>query len=254
MLRAVSESDLEVIGDLREQSRNLSEATTQLRQALNAKRQLADAKQREQITLTNSRAKKQGIVETIREDEKKQEEMNRKYREDIENAQAEKNRFIREHERTRVRVAPSLDGYDFTRYKGKLPWPVTGTVVSTFGREVDSQTKTITENRGIEIETRQNEPVLSVGRGEIVITRYLRGYGNFVMVFHPPNYYSIYGHLADILVTPGQVVDQGEVIGIAGNTGLILETTPRLVLEILREEEPENPLSWLVGDDRRAQR
>ncbi len=254
MFRAVTEADLMVLDDLEKQSRELRDSMTQLSQSLEAKRRLGDAKQREQVTLSSSRAKQQEILNSLLKDERQQEDLNRKYRDDIEEAQAEKNRFIREHEQSKTPAPVSLKGYDLSKLRGKLPWPVKGEVVSTFGRQVDARTKTVTENRGIEIETGIDEPVLAIGRGQVVITRYLRGYGNFVMLYHPPDYYSIYGHLADILVAPGQVVGEGDIVGIAGNTGLILDSAPRLVFEILIGEKPDNPLSWLAQNGQRVQR
>ena len=254
MFRAVTEADLTIMDDLEKQSRELRDSMTQLSQSLEAKRRLGEAKRREQVTLSSSRAKQQEILNSLRTDERQQEDLNRKYQDDIEEAQAEKNRFIREHEQSGTPAPVSLKGYDLSKLRGKLPWPVKGKVVSTFGKQVDARTKTVTENRGIEIETGIDEPVLAIGRGQVVITRYLRGYGNFVMLYHPPDYYSIYGHLSDILVAPGQVVGEGEIIGIAGNTGLILESTPRLVFEILTGEKPDNPLSWLARSGQQVQR
>ena len=254
MFRAVTDADLAVMSDLERQSRELRDSMTQLSQALDQKQRLSEAKRREQVTLAGSRAKQQQIISELRQDERQQETLNDRYRNDIEQAQAEKNRFIREHEKSKTAAPVSLKGYDLAKFKGKLPWPVKGKVVSTFGRQVDALTKTITENRGIEIETASGEPVVAIGPGQVVITRYLRGYGNFVMIYHPPNYYSIYGHLSDILAVPGQVLSQGDIIGIAGNTGLILDSSPRLVFELLIGEEPANPTAWLSGSPQRAGR
>ena len=254
MLRTVAESDLAVMDELRSKTVELKESTEELRLALEAKRKLAAAKQTEQVTLENSRKKQQAVIAEVKEDEAELEALNAQTRQSLEESQAEVDRYLLERDRANIPVAASLRDYDFTAYKGKLPWPVAGTVVSNFGRQVDPRTKTVTTNRGIEIKTAESEPVLSVGRGEVVMTQYMRGYGNLVIIKHPPDYYSIYGHLSDILVSPGVIVADGDVIGIAGNTGMIDESAPRLVLEILKVDTPENPTSWLTKDTRQVRK
>ena len=72
------------------------------------------------------------------------------------------------------------------------------------------------------------------------------------MVFHPPDYYTIYGHLSDILVNRGDIVMAGTVVGLAGSTGRLDDSVSCLLLEILKGEAPQNPLSWLRPDHRRA--
>jgi murein hydrolase activator len=253
MFHKVAVADIEVLNNLRIQTSTLDESMDKLRKSLDAKRQLSSAKQKEQVNLANSRVKKQSLLNEIKQDEAQQAALNKKHSDDLANARSQYEKVIRDREKKKTPVAASLKNYNFTTLKGKLPWPVNGRVVSTFGRQVDPRTKTITTNRGIEIETKMGEPVLSIGRGEVIMTQYLRGYGNFVMINHPPGYYSIYGHLSDILVTQKQIVHEGEIIGTAGTTGMIVESAPRLVLEILREETPENPLSWLQSDSRRVE-
>ena len=82
-------------------------------------------------------------------------------------------------------------------------------------------------------------------------------YGNFVLMSHPstPNdYYSLYGHLSDILVNKGDIVLAGVPVGLAGSTGMIDNSSSRLVLEILKGEAPVNPLDWLNRSNQRASR
>jgi murein DD-endopeptidase MepM/ murein hydrolase activator NlpD len=55
-------------------------------------------------------------------------------------------------------------------------------------------------------------------------------YGFFVLLDHSGEYQSMYGHLSRILVTAGQVITEGEVIGLSGSTGR--STAPHLHFEI----------------------
>jgi murein DD-endopeptidase MepM/ murein hydrolase activator NlpD len=55
-------------------------------------------------------------------------------------------------------------------------------------------------------------------------------YGLFVLLEHPEEYQTMYGHLSRILVTEGATVASGEVIGLSGNSGR--STAPHLHFEI----------------------
>ncbi len=258
MLSVLAAADLNVVNEIREQTREIQASLNELQNALNAKATLAKAKQREKISLKNSSVKKYKILEEIRKDEKLQEASNRKYDQDYKNSQAKFDKIIREFEekkeKVKIPVSPSLEGYNFAQNRGKLPWPVNGTVVSRFGTVTDPMTKTVTKNRGIEIATNHGDPVKAIGSGEVVMTQYFRGYGNFVMISHPPDYYTIYGHLSDVLVNTNDIVLEGSVIGLAGTTGMIDNSSCRLVLEVLKGETPQNPLTWLRPNNQRAAR
>jgi murein DD-endopeptidase MepM/ murein hydrolase activator NlpD len=55
-------------------------------------------------------------------------------------------------------------------------------------------------------------------------------YGYYVLLDHPEDYQTMYGHLSRIIVTDGQAVEAGEVIGLSGNSGR--STAPHLHFEI----------------------
>jgi murein DD-endopeptidase MepM/ murein hydrolase activator NlpD len=55
-------------------------------------------------------------------------------------------------------------------------------------------------------------------------------YGFYVLLDHPEEYQTMYGHLSRIIVTDGQTVEAGEVIGLSGNSGR--STAPHLHFEI----------------------
>ena len=179
LLSKIAAADLEVINTFRQETQTISESMSRLKKALNAKSSLVQVKEREKMTLANTRDKKREILKSIKQDEKKTEKLMAEYQKDLEQAQANRTRFIRDREKQNLPVHEALKNFDFSKHKGKLPWPVGGKVVSRFGTIVDPQTKTKTSNRGVEIETRQGEPVAAVIDGEVVMTQFFRGYGNF---------------------------------------------------------------------------
>lgn len=68
-------------------------------------------------------------------------------------------------------------------------------------------------------------------------------YGFFVLLEHPEDYQTMYGHLSRILVTPGATVETGEVIGLSGNSGR--STAPHLHFEIRQRGQSLDPLTMV---------
>jgi murein DD-endopeptidase MepM/ murein hydrolase activator NlpD len=68
-------------------------------------------------------------------------------------------------------------------------------------------------------------------------------YGFYVLLEHPEEYQTMYGHLSRILVTPGAAVAAGEVIGLSGNTGR--STAPHLHFEIRQRGSSLDPLTMV---------
>jgi murein DD-endopeptidase MepM/ murein hydrolase activator NlpD len=68
-------------------------------------------------------------------------------------------------------------------------------------------------------------------------------YGLFVLLEHPDDYQSMYGHLSRILVAPEATVAPGEVIGLSGNSGR--STAPHLHFEIRQRGLSLDPMTMV---------
>jgi len=77
----------------------------------------------------------------------------------------------------------------------------------------------------------------------------LTGYGNYVVIDHGGGFLSLYGHMEKLLVTTGQVVKQGEVIGLLGSTGW--STGPHLHFEIRSNGVFVDPAPYIAAQIRR---
>ena len=130
--------------------------------------------------------------------------------------------------------------------RGKLLWPLEGAVVSTFGRQVHPQFRTVTFNNGIEISPQKNQAVVkAIHPGKVVFCDYHKGRGNVIIIDHGMSFHSIYGHCADFLVKNGDLVKTGQPIAIAGDTGSLEGIT--LYFQITSKAKPVDPLKWLRG-------
>ncbi|MDH7512785.1 MAG: peptidoglycan DD-metalloendopeptidase family protein [Clostridiales bacterium] len=132
----------------------------------------------------------------------------------------------------------------FYEKKGKLPWPISGKIITRFGLERHQQFNTITMNNGIEISPQKGSSVVSsIHPGKVVFADYFQGYGNLLIIDHGMNYYSLYGHCAEFLVNKGDLVKEGQAIAIVGDTGSLKGIS--LYLEIRFRTKPLDPLQWL---------
>ena len=152
-----------------------------------------------------------------------------------------KSRISREEKRRKTFVA-TADAKEFEALKGKLPWPVKGKIISSYGRHKHPILKTWTENLGIDILTKSNGIVKAVSRGKVRWVTWQRGMGNLILLDHG-GYYTVYGHLSEVLVTSGEEVAGGEAIGRVGDSKSLNGST--LHFEIWKGTTHYNPTTWL---------
>jgi len=129
--------------------------------------------------------------------------------------------------------------------KGRLPWPVEGRVVTTFGVEKHPQFNTSTRNNGIDIAPLKKDAVVkAVHAGKVVYADYFQGYGNLLILDHGLSYYSLYGHCSSFLAAIGDLVEAEQPLAVAGDIGSLKGVT--LYLEIRNKAKPLDPLKWLT--------
>lgn len=131
----------------------------------------------------------------------------------------------------------------FSAARGKLRWPNDGKLVSRFGRQKHPRFNEMIYRKGIEITPGHGGEVRSIFGGEVVYADWFRGYGMMIMIDHGEHYYSLYAHLANLLVGVGDQVKKDHIVGEVGRTGL--SDGPKLYFEIRHQGKPTNPISWL---------
>ncbi len=131
----------------------------------------------------------------------------------------------------------------FYKLKGKLNWPVTGKIISTFGRHQDKKFKIVAVNNGIDIKAPKGTPVKNIHDGLVVKVTYMGGFGNMVIVDHNDGYYTVYSHLDNIRVTENSFAKSGDILGTVGDSGSM--EGAKLHFEIYAKNKPSNPISWL---------
>jgi len=102
--------------------------------------------------------------------------------------------------------------------RGKLPLPIKGTVVQSFGRQRHGEFSDTLFVKGIEFSAQQGSKVSSVANGRVVLQQVLPVFGKVVIVDHGNRYYTLYGRLADTAVAVGDEVTTGAAIGTVGQS------------------------------------
>ncbi|MET0585224.1 MAG: peptidoglycan DD-metalloendopeptidase family protein [Candidatus Binatia bacterium] len=137
--------------------------------------------------------------------------------------------------------APST-GVGLEALRGKLDWPVHGPVSAPFGKYKHPEFAAEIFRKGIDIDAPIGEDIRAVEKGTIVYADQFSGYGKMVIVDHGERYYTIYGHLSEILKKSGDAVRRGEVVGRAGDSDSLAGS--KLYFEMRKDGRSLDPVPW----------
>ena len=138
---------------------------------------------------------------------------------------------------------PRPDSPGFAAQKGRLAPPAPGTVTTLFGKSVQNKFGITTFANGIDIKTAPGTEITAIHEGKVIYAKFLRGYGNLLIIDHGDQYLSLVSRAAKFFKEEGDTVSRGEVVGIMSDQeGLLGEG---LHFEIRHGTTPENPLLWV---------
>lgn len=133
---------------------------------------------------------------------------------------------------------------------GPIRWPISSAVPlgDRFGPRAAPCPGCSTFHNGTDFETGGGAPVYAVADGVVTVSEFSGSLGQHVAIDHDVNgvtFTSIYGHLKarSSEVTVGEVVTEGQVIGLTGSTGE--STGPHLDFEIDVNGIPIDSFTWL---------
>lgn len=126
---------------------------------------------------------------------------------------------------------------------GEFSWPVRGQITSPFGWRSNPMGRGGDFHPGLDIAAGTGTPISAADGGRVMIAGWVSGYGNYVAIDHGGGVSTAYGHMSRLLVSPGQDVARGQVIGLVGSTGH--STGPHVHFEVRIHGEPVNPAARL---------
>jgi len=132
---------------------------------------------------------------------------------------------------------------DFTKNKGKLPWPVkNGVVVKRFGNTRHPQLPNVTTYcSGVEIATGNNTKARAVFNGVVLNIQKIKGANNAIFIQHG-NYITVYQNIKNILVKKGDKVTTKQELGT-----VYTKSSGKTILKFLvyQNNKKMNPASWV---------
>jgi murein DD-endopeptidase MepM/ murein hydrolase activator NlpD len=121
---------------------------------------------------------------------------------------------------------------------------------SNYGYRADPFTRGAALHTGMDLRAEHGSPVRATGPGKVVTAEYSGGYGNMVEIEHASGITTRYAHMSAILVSEGQTVTAGTLVGRVGSTGR--STGPHLHYETRIDGEPADPNRFLRAGDKLA--
>ena len=127
-------------------------------------------------------------------------------------------------------------------FRGDLEWPVTGNVVTGFGRAIAGRFGTTIVRNGIEIAAPEGTPVRAVHGGTVAYAAPFSGFGLLAIVDHGGSAFTLYGHLSEVSVAQGTTIQRGAEVG---KVGLVPAGEAGLYFELRIDGRPVDPVQWL---------
>jgi murein DD-endopeptidase MepM/ murein hydrolase activator NlpD len=134
-----------------------------------------------------------------------------------------------------------IDANGAGRQVASMAWPVQARITSGFGLRVHPILRFARMHRGIDFGAHYGAPIVAAADGQVSRAGWAGGYGKQVRVAHGGGILTSYSHMSRLVVAPGSIVRQGQLIGYVGSTGL--STGPHLHYEVYRGGVAVNPTS-----------
>ncbi len=103
---------------------------------------------------------------------------------------------------------------------------------------------------GIDIVAKKGTPIYATGDGVVEVAgrgnSNYSGYGVVCVINHGYGFKTLYGHMNDVKVKPGQKIKRGERVGEVGSTGL--SQAPHLHYEVIQNGKKVNPVYYFFND------
>ena len=131
---------------------------------------------------------------------------------------------------------------NFAANKGRLPWPVEGTVIESYGQHYHPVYKNVKLpfNNGVTLAVSRGAQAKAVFDGTVAQVVVIPGYNQCVLVQHGA-YFTFYCKLKSVSVKAGEKVKTGQVLGTVDT----LSGEDQFHFQLWQERTPQNPENWL---------
>ena len=131
---------------------------------------------------------------------------------------------------------------NFAANKGRLPWPVEGSVIESYGQHYHPVYKNVKLpfNNGVTLAVARGAQAHAVFDGTVAQVVVIPGYNQCVLVQHG-SYFTFYCKLKSVTVKAGEQVKTGQVLGTVDT----LSGEDQFHFQLWQERTPQNPENWL---------
>ena len=98
-------------------------------------------------------------------------------------------------------------------------------------------------HNGVDLAAASGSPILAAYDGEVIAADYSASMGNYIMIDHGDDVYTIYMHASSLLVSKGARVSAGQKIALVGSTGR--STGPHLHFSVRENGNYVSPWKYL---------
>jgi len=126
-------------------------------------------------------------------------------------------------------------------WDGRFILPLVNDFSTVFGTKRIMNKKRESVHRGLDIRGKMGEKVTASNHGRVVLAEELFFGGNTVIIDHGQGIYTIYMHLSEINVQPGNTISKGDTVGFVGASGRA--TGPHLHFGVKVLNVNTNPVS-----------
>ncbi len=200
--------------------------------------------------LMDASAKSDELAQKQIQKEAQLSEAERKQREEELKRQEEEKKQQEANKKPAKPVAPPVGGGGTaggTQTSNGITWtvPINYTMVSSpFGYRVHPIYNTQRLHAGIDLAAPRGTPIVAARSGVVTVASYeAGGAGYYVNIDHMDGFVTRYMHMTNFIVSPGQNVTAGQVIGYCGSTGA--STGPHLHFGIYVNGVPKNPANYI---------
>jgi len=223
----------------------LKAETTQLKQKVVEERTKLRSEEGDASKMANKLKKDRKTYEKqLREKNRQKEELNRKIADLIRQQTRKQGGGAKKGSGAKT-TSTTIDAKlsnEFAANRGRLPWPVEGTVVERFGKHAHPVYKNVQlpQNNGVTLVVQRNAQVKAVFNGTVSQVVVLPGYNQCVLVNHG-EYFTLYSKLKSVTVKAGQKITTGQVVGTVDTIG----GEDLFHFELWKGSAPQNPEKWL---------